>query len=61
MKLGDPIVVTAHWSSFYKMHGKVTQLTPHVMVKLEGDLFPIRVGEREIAVVERDEHITGGG
>lgn len=52
MKVGDRVVVVAMWSSFHTMKGRVTALTPHLMIIIDHDLHPIRVGEREIALLE---------
>ena len=48
MRIGDPVRVTAAWSPFYGYRGTVTQVTPHLMIRIEGDSYPIRVGEREV-------------
>jgi hypothetical protein len=45
---GDRIVVTAQWSSFYRMRGIVVAVTPHLMVLIDDDAYPIRMGEREV-------------
>lgn len=58
---GDRIVVTAQWSSFYGMRGEVVSVTPHTMVIIDGDTYPIRVGDREIAKDVRDPTWTAGG
>jgi len=50
IKIGDRIRFVAHWSSFHGMRGVVQQLRPHVMVLIDGDTYPIRVGEREVIV-----------
>ncbi len=49
---GDRVVFVAQWSSFYRMKGRVTQVTPHTMIIVDGDSYPIRVGEKEIALDE---------
>ncbi len=45
---GDRVVVTAQWSSFVGMRGLVVAVTPHLMVLIDGDAYPIRMGEREV-------------
>lgn len=55
MRVKDRVRVTAAWSSFYGMRGRVTQVEPHIMIIIEGDVQPIRVGEREIVLDEPDE------
>jgi len=50
MRVGDRVLFTAMWSSFFGMKGRVEQLTPHIMVRIDGDSYPIRVGSREITV-----------
>lgn len=52
MKVGDPIVFTAQWSSFYGFRGRVVATSPHLMVLLDGDRSSIRVSEREVALDE---------
>ncbi len=60
MKIGDPIVVSAQWSSFYGFRGRVTATDPHLMVLLHGDAHSIRVGEREVRGDEPSElNLTG--
>ncbi len=59
MTVEGRIVVIARWSSFYGMHGKVTQTTPYLMVLIDGDTYPIRVGEREVIHEETKQHIGG--
>lgn len=49
MKPGDRIIFTAHWSSFYGYRGAVAMTKPHLMVLIDGDSYPIRVGAKEIA------------
>lgn len=49
MNIGDRVVFTAAWSTFYTMHGTVTSTQPHIMVLIDGDSYSIRVGSREIA------------
>lgn len=43
------VIVSANWSSFYGMAGEVIQTSPHLMVRLDGDKFPMRFGEREVS------------
>ncbi len=45
---GDRVVVTAQWSSFFGMKGAVASVRPHLMILIDGDKFPIRVGAKEI-------------
>ena len=49
MRAGQRVVVVASWSSFCGMRGKVMQVSPHLMVHLDGDAFPMRFGDREVA------------
>jgi ribosomal protein L24 len=58
---GDRVVVVAHWSSFRGMRGEVVQVTPHTMVLIDGDTYPIRVGDREIAKETSPPIWTAGG
>lgn len=60
IRKGDSVVVTAQWSSFFGMKGKVTQVHPHPMIVIEGDSYPIRVGEKEIALdLPSNPNLTG--
>lgn len=52
MKVGDRIVVTALWSSFHTMKGAIVSMSPHLMVLIDHDMRPIRMGEREVALEE---------
>ena len=59
MKVGARVVVTARWSSFHTMKGRVTSTTPHLMILIDHDVHPIRVGDREVALVEEPLTLTG--
>ena len=52
MRVGDRVIVHAHWSTFYKQRGVVESVSPHLMIKLDGDLFAMRFGNGEVS---RDE------
>lgn len=54
VKVGDRVVVTAMWSTFHTMKGRITQLEPHLMIIIDHDKYPIRVGAQEIALVESE-------
>lgn len=41
------------------MRGEVKSITPHLMVQLDGDRFPIRFGDREVRRYEPDQHHGG--
>lgn len=60
MRKGDRVEVTAQWSSFYRMRGRVTATVPHLMVLIDDDAYPIRVGEREVTRLESEHHMTAG-
>jgi hypothetical protein len=53
--VGDRVLVVAHWSSFRGMRGKVTQTTPYLMVRLDGDRYSMRIEEPSVV---RDEPST---
>lgn len=57
---GDRVLVFAYWSSFYKMAGTVTQVAPYLMVRVDGDSYPIRMGDRECVRLEESRHHVGG-
>ena len=59
MRVGDRVIVSAQWSSFYTMRGTVTQTAPHLMILIDRDTYPIRVGEREVTLEETKQHIGG--
>ncbi len=59
VRTGDRVRVTAAWSSFVGMAGVVKQVQPHLMILLDGDRMPIRVGEREIAFDSDEVSLTG--
>ncbi len=52
MKPGDRVVVVAHWSTFRGMRGRVVATMPHLMILIDDDKYPIRVGTREVVVDE---------
>ena len=54
MKIGDRVQVVALWSSFHTMKGRITQLEPVLMIVIDHDKYPIRVGAQEIALVESE-------
>ena len=59
---GDRVVIFAHWSSFYRQQGTVNATTPHLMVTVDGDTYPMRMGEREcIRIDDAPEPMTAGG
>ena len=57
--VGDRVHVVEPWSSFRGMRGTVTQVRPYIMILIDGDRLPIRVGEREIAREANDPSLTG--
>jgi hypothetical protein len=56
MKVGARVLVFAEWSSFRGMRGTVTQSAPFMMVLLDGERQPLRVGKSE--VLEESEPLT---
>lgn len=60
MKRGDAVLVVAPWSSFHGMRGEVTQAEPHVMVLLDGETKPLRMGATEIIPAEESTRHIGG-
>ena len=59
MRVGDRVVVTAMWSSFHTMKGRVVATAPHLMILIDHDVHPIRVGEREVAIISDQLNPTG--
>lgn len=59
MRPGARIIVTAQWSSFYGMKGTVNATSPHLMITIDGDTYPIRMGAREVAPLETAPHHGG--
>ncbi len=57
---GDRVLVFAHWSSFYQQRGTVAQTKPHLMVRIDGDSLPLRMGEREVVRLEESAQHIGG-
>jgi hypothetical protein len=53
MRPGDRVIVTAQWSSFFGMKGAVAAVRPHLMILVDGDSYPIRVGPKEVTEDER--------
>jgi hypothetical protein len=47
MKVGTRVLITAGWSSFHHRRGVITQIEPFIMVLLEGERKPLRMGHRE--------------
>jgi hypothetical protein len=50
MKVGSRVLITAGWSSFHHRRGVITQLDPYLMVLLDGEAKPLRMGVRELIV-----------
>ncbi len=59
MYRGDRVLVTAMWSTYVGMYGVVTATSPHLMIKLDGDRLPIRVGDREVSRSDAELAMTG--
>jgi hypothetical protein len=57
--VGEPVIVVATWSSFRGRKGVVTQVTPFVMVQLEGEAFPLRMGAGEVVAEQSERHVGG--
>ncbi len=51
LRKGDRVLVHVHWSSFSGMRGVVESVEP-LMIKLDGDLFAMRFGDREVRLDE---------
>ncbi len=46
--------------SFYRQRGTVTSTRPYLMVRVDGDTYPMRMGEREcVRLEERPLSMTG--
>jgi hypothetical protein len=58
--VGDRVLVFALWSSFYRMNGTVTATKPRLMVRIDGDSYPIAMGERECIRIEESASHLGG-
>ncbi len=54
MRVGDPVIVRARWSSFLGRKGRVTQVEPYVLVQIEGERLPLRVDECSLAIDDVD-------
>lgn len=48
-------------SWFDGMKGEVTQVSPYVMVLLDGERLPLRFDARDFDRVESEPHMTAGG
>ncbi len=60
MRPGDRVRVVAPWSSFKDQRGELVTTEPHVMVRIDGDSYPIRMGRGEV-VREPEEVLTFTG
>ncbi len=60
MKVGQRVLFIARWSTFLGKRGHVSQTAP-LMVVMDDDPKPIRVGEREVIPLEYDsaKHFAG--
>lgn len=58
--VGDRVEVFALWSSFKGMCGVVTSVTPGLMVRIDGDTYPIAFGEREVRRLESQRAWVAG-
>lgn len=61
MKIGQRVLFIASWSSFKGKRGHVCQTEPVLMVVMDDDPKPIRVGEREVIPLDFDSrrHLAG--
>lgn len=65
MKIGDRVVVCAEWSTLHGFKGRVTQVHPVVLVRFEGDHYPIpliepiRVDEVSLVLETPEPSMTG--
>lgn len=59
MRPGDRIEVTASWSSFRGQRGRIVATAPHLMVVLDDDPRPMRVGQTEVAPLGSESHVGG--
>ena len=58
MNRDDRVEFCAHWSSFFGMKGTVVATKPFLMVLLDGDRHPVRVGDREVRPLEPQPAVT---
>ena len=59
MKLGDPVLVVATWSSFRGKRGRVVQTHPYLMVVFPGDPRPMRIEEPSVVPIDETAHHGG--
>ncbi len=51
MRPGDRVSFVALWSSFLGQNGTVVAISPHLMVRLDGDTYPMRVHPKEVSIL----------
>lgn len=59
MKIGSRVIVTDRTCSFFGQSGRVTQVTPHMMVHLDDERLPLRFGVSEVAEEPESVPMTG--
>lgn len=55
--VGERVIGVAPWSSFRGKRGVVTQTEPFLMVRVDEDERPIRMGDGEV-IAEQSEHLA---
>jgi hypothetical protein len=59
IRVGDRVVVFAHWHSFVGSHGAVTAVRPHLMVRLDEYNFSMRIEEHAVIYEPERTHLGG--
>lgn len=57
--VGERVIVIAPWSTFRGERGVVVQTRPHLMVRLDDDPRPLRMGDGEVIAEQSERHIGG--
>ncbi len=60
MRRGDRVEVVASWSTFRGMRGRVDSVAPYLMVVLDDDPRPVRMGETEVMLVGSERDLVAG-
>lgn len=59
MKIGSRVIVTERRCSFHGKSGRVTQITPYLLVHLDDERKPLRFGVSEVAEEPESVPMTG--
>lgn len=57
--VGERVMVIAPWNTFFRQRGRVTQVTPYVMVLLDDERLPMRFDAGTLVAEQSERHVGG--